>query len=93
MSAFDARSRHLQLRSRELSAHDSARPGAPVPFIHSWGGLGGKTSGLRSAKKRVGRVSAVIAAFSKAFADIKIEIIDVIGGPDKAAVPAVITGT
>lgn len=33
----------------------------------------------------------MIAAFSKAFTDIKIEIIDVIGGPDKAAVPAVIT--
>ncbi|MCX8281078.1 ester cyclase [Phyllobacterium sp. 0TCS1.6C] len=34
----------------------------------------------------------MIAAFSKAFADIRIEIVDVIGGTDKAAVRAVITG-
>lgn len=34
----------------------------------------------------------MIAAFSAAFANIKIDIIDVIGGPDKAAVRAVITG-
>lgn len=34
----------------------------------------------------------MIVAFLKAFADIKIEILDVIGGPEKAAVRAVITG-
>ena len=34
----------------------------------------------------------VMAAFSKAFSDIKVEIVDVIGGTHKAAVRAVITG-
>jgi predicted ester cyclase len=34
----------------------------------------------------------MIAAFSKAFADIKIEIVDVIGAQDKAAVRGLITG-
>jgi predicted ester cyclase len=34
----------------------------------------------------------MIAAFSAAFANIKVEIVDVIGGPDRAAVRAVITG-
>jgi predicted ester cyclase len=34
----------------------------------------------------------MIAAFSQAFADIRVEIVDVIGGPGKAAVRAAVTG-
>lgn len=34
----------------------------------------------------------LIAAFSQAFADIKVEIIDAIGGPEKVAVRAQVTG-